>query len=85
MFVSLRESGFDMCGSLMIALNLHPDLSSSGEIRNPLKLRKRKIQKENTMSLTISIVLVNLLLTNTSSKHLIVRILTNLLDPSVYA
>ena len=29
--------------------------------------------------------LVNLLLTDTSSKHLIVRILTNLLDPPVYA
>ena len=75
--VRLKESDFDLCGSLVIALKPHPDLSSSSIIRDSLKLRKGKTQKENTTSLAICIVLVNLLLTDTSSKHLIVRILTN--------
>ena len=69
----------------MIALKPHPDLSSSSEIRNPLKLRKRKTKKENTTSLAISIVLVNLLLSDTSTKHNVISFLTNLLDPPVYA
>jgi len=37
------------------------------------------------MSLAICVVLVNLLLTDTSSKHLIVRILTNLPNTSINA
>jgi hypothetical protein len=37
------------------------------------------------MSLAICVVLINLLLTNTSSKHLIVRFIINLPDPSFYA
>jgi hypothetical protein len=37
------------------------------------------------MSLAICVVLVNFLLTDTSSKHHVVRILTNLLDLPVYA
>jgi hypothetical protein len=84
-FVRLKESGFDLHGSLVLVLKPHLDLSSGSEIKNPLKLRKRKTQKENTTSLAISIVLVNLLLIDMSSKHLIVRILTNILDPPVYA
>ena len=79
------ESGFDLCGSLMIALKPHPDLLSSSTIRDSLKLRKRKTRKENTMSLAIWVVLVNLLLTDTSSKHLVVRILTNLPNTSINA
>jgi hypothetical protein len=83
--VCLKESGFDLCGSLVTALKPHPGISSSSTIRDPLKLGKQKTQKENTTSLAICVVLVNLLLTDNSSKHHVVRILTNLLDPPVYA
>ena len=83
--VRLKESGFDLCGSLVTALKPHPDISSSSTIRDPLKLGKRKTRKENTTSLAICIVLVNLLLTNMSSNHLVVRILTNHPDLPVYA
>jgi hypothetical protein len=78
MLVCLKKSSFDLCSSLMIALKPHPDLSSSNTIRDSLKLRKEKTQKENTTSLAIYVVLVNLLLTDMNSKHLIVSILTNL-------
>ena len=74
-----------MCGSLVIALKPHPDLSSSSTIRDSLKHRKGKTQKENTMSLVICVVLVNLLLTDTSSKHLEVRILANLPNSPINA
>ena len=37
------------------------------------------------MSLAISIVLVNLLLRDTSTTHNVISFLTNLLDPPVYA
>ena len=78
MLVRLKESSFDLCGSLMIALKPHPNLSSSSTIIDSLKLRKGKTKKENATSLAICIVLVNLLLTDMSIKHLVVRILTNL-------
>ena len=83
--VRLKESGFDLCGSLVIALKPHPDLSSSSTIRDSLKLKKGKTQKENTTSLAICIVLVNLLLIDTSSKHLVVSILTNLPNSPINA
>ena len=69
----------------MIALKPHPDLLSSHTIGDSLKLRKRKTQKENIVSLAICVVLVDLLLTDTSSKHLVVRILTNLLNSPINA
>ena len=69
----------------MIALKPHPDLSSNRTIGEFLKLRKRKTQKENTTSFAICIVLVDPLLTDTSSKHLVVRILTNLLNSPINA
>ena len=81
----LKESGFNLCHSLVIALKPHPDLSSSRAIGDSLKLRKRKTQKENTTSLVICIVLVNLLLTDMSSKHLVVSILTNLPNSPINA
>jgi hypothetical protein len=80
MLVRLKKSSFDLCSSLVIALKPHPDLSSSSTIRDSLKLRKGKTRKENTTSLTIYVVLVNLLLNDMSNKHLVVRILTNLLN-----
>jgi hypothetical protein len=78
-------SGFDLCGSLVIAIKPHTDLSSSSTIRDSLKLRKQKTQKENTTSVVICVVLVNLLLTDTSSKHLVVRILANLPNSPINA
>jgi hypothetical protein len=69
----------------MIAIKPHPDLSSSSIIRDSLKLRKRKTRKENTTSVAICVVLVNLLLIDMSSKHLIVRILANLPNSPVNA
>ena len=83
--VHLKESSFNMCGSLMIALKPHLDLSSSRTIGDSCKLRKRKTQKENTTSLAICVVLVDLLLTDTSSKHLVVRILANLPNSPINA
>ena len=83
--VSFKESGFDLCGSLVIALKPHLDLSSSSTIKDSLKLRKRKTRKENTTSLAICVVLVNLLLSDMSSKHLIVRILANLPNSPINA
>ena len=38
--VSFKESGFDLCGSLVIALKPHPDLKNSRVIGDSLKLRK---------------------------------------------
>jgi hypothetical protein len=83
--VCVKESSFDLCGSLVIALKPYPDLLSSSTIRDSLKLRKGKTKKENTMSLAICVVLVNLLLTDTSSKHVVVRILKNLPNSPINA
>ena len=81
----LKESGFNLCHSLVIALKPHPDLLSSSTITDSIKLRKGKTRKENTTSLVICIVLVNLLLTDMSSKHLVVSILTNLPNSPINA
>ena len=67
--VHLKESGFDLCGSLMIALKPHPDLSSSRAIGDSLKLRKRKTRKENTASLALCLVLNTLILSVVSIKQ----------------
>ena len=74
--VRLKESGFDLCGSLVIALKPHPDLKNSRVIGDSLKLRKRKTQNENTMSLAICVVLINLILSVASIKHNVISILT---------
>ena len=81
----LKESGFNLCHSLVIALKPHPDLLSSSTIRDSIKLRKGKTRKENTTSLGICVVLADMLLTNMSSKHLEVRILANLPNSLVNA
>ena len=74
----LKESGFNLCHSLVIALKPHPDLSSSRTIGDSLKLRKRKTRKENIASLAICVVLINLILSVASIKHNVISILTNL-------
>jgi hypothetical protein len=76
--VRLKESSFDLCGPLMIALKPHPDLPSGSTIGDSLKLRKQKTQKENTTSPVVCVVLINLILINMSSKHNVISILTNL-------
>jgi hypothetical protein len=78
--VCLVESGFDLCGPLVIALKPHLDLSSSSTIRDSLKLLKRKTQEKNSMSSAISIVPIFLILRDTSTgfKHNVGSILANL-------
>jgi hypothetical protein len=84
MLVRLKKSSFDLCSYLVIALKPHPDLSSSSTIRDS-QTQKGKTRNENTTSLAICVVLVNLLLTDTNRKHLIVSILTNLLNSLINA
>ena len=81
----LKESSLDLGSPLMIPFKGLPDLSSRTEVTNMIKLGKRQTRKESITGLAIGIVLVNLLLTNLSSKHIVIWILTNLLDPQVYA
>jgi hypothetical protein len=69
----------------MIPLKGQPDLTSRIKVRHRLKLRKRKAREDSITGLAICFVLVNLLLTNLSSKHYIIWILTNLPNPRAYA
>jgi hypothetical protein len=82
--VRLEEYGFDLCSPLVIALKLHPDLSSSHTIRDSFELRKRKTREKNTASNAICVVLIDLILNNVSFKHNIISILTNLPNFSIY-
>jgi hypothetical protein len=83
--VRLEESGFDLNGSLVIALKPHPYLPSSRIIRDSLKLRKRKTREKNIASSTICVMLILLFLSGigTRFKHNISSILTNLLDKPI--
>jgi hypothetical protein len=76
----LVESGFDLCGPLVIALKPHPDLPSGSIIGDSLELLKRKTREKNCASSAISVVLIFLILRDTSTgfKHNVSSILTNL-------
>jgi hypothetical protein len=56
MLVRLKEFGFDMNGSFVIALKPHPDLPNRRIIGDSLELQKRKTREKNTTSSTICIV-----------------------------
>jgi hypothetical protein len=77
---SLIESGFDLCSPLVTALKPHPDLPSSSTIGDSFKLLKRKTREKNCVSSAISVVLILLILRDTSTrfKHNISSILANL-------
>jgi hypothetical protein len=78
--VRLVESGFDMWCTLVIALKPHPDLPSSSTTGDSLELLKRKTREKNCASSAISVVLIFLILRDTSTgfKHNINSILANL-------
>jgi hypothetical protein len=78
--VRFVESGFILCGPLVIALKPHPDLPSGSTIGDSLKLWKRKTQEKNCASFAISVVLIFLILHDTSTgfKHNVSSILANL-------
>ena len=67
----------------MVAKKITPDLSSCREVRNMIKLSGRKTRENSITSPAICVVSINLLLTNTRSKNLVVGILTNLLDTPI--
>jgi hypothetical protein len=69
----------------MIALKPHPDLLSNITIRDTLKLKKQKTQKENSSCSAICVVPIFLILQvlGTGFKHNEGSILTNLSDKSI--
>ena len=77
MSIRVEESSFDLGCTLVVAKKLTLDLSSHREVRNTIKLSGRKTRENSIMSPAICVVLINLLLTNTRSKHLVVGVLTN--------
>jgi hypothetical protein len=83
--VRLVESGFDMCGPLVIALKPHPDLPSSSTIGDSFELLKRKTREKNCASSAISVVLIFLILRDTSTgfKHNVSSILANFLNKPI--
>jgi hypothetical protein len=70
--VHLKELGLNLGSPLMIPFKGLLDLSSHMEVTNMIKLRVQKARKDSNTGLAICIMLVNLLLTNSSSKHLII-------------
>ena len=83
MSIHVEESSFELDYTLVVAKKLTPDLSRRREVRNTIKLSGRKTREKSITSPAICVVLINLLLTNTRSKNLIVGILTNLLDTQI--
>jgi hypothetical protein len=83
--VHLIESGFDLCGPLVIALKPHLDLPSGSTIGDSLELLKRKTREKNCASSAISVVPIFLILRDTSMgfKHNIGSILVNLPDKPI--
>jgi hypothetical protein len=83
--VHLVESGFDLCGPLMIALKPHPDLASSSTIGDSFDLLKRKTREKNCASSAISVVPIFLILCDMSTgfKHNVGSILINLPNKSI--
>jgi hypothetical protein len=79
------ESGFDLCGPLMIALKPHPDLLSGCTIGDSLELRKQKTREKNCVSSAICVVPILLILSDASTrlKHNESSILANLPDKPV--
>jgi hypothetical protein len=47
MLVHLKESGFNLCSSLVIALKPHPDLSSSSTIRDSQTQKGKDSKREH--------------------------------------
>jgi hypothetical protein len=84
--VHLIESGFDLCGSLVIALKPYPNLPSGSTIGDSLELLKQKTREKNCASSSISVVPIFLILCDTSTgfKHNVGSILANLLDKPIY-
>jgi hypothetical protein len=83
--VRLVESGFDLCGPLVIALKPHLDLPSSSTIGDSLELLKRKTREKNCVSSAISVVPIFLILRDTCTgfKHNVSSILANLSNKSI--
>ena len=69
----------------MIPFKGLPDLSSRSEVINTIELRNEKARNDCITGLAICLMLVNLLLTDMSSKHHVIWILTNLPNPRVDA
>jgi hypothetical protein len=84
--VRLIESGFDLCGPLVIALKPHPDLPGGSTIGDYLELLKRKTREKNCVSSAISVVPISLILRDMSTgfKHNVGSILANLPDKPIY-
>jgi hypothetical protein len=78
--VCLIESGFDLCGPLVIALKPHSDLPSSSTIGDSFELLKRKTREKNCTSSAISVVPIFLILRDMSTgfKHNVSSILVHL-------
>jgi len=85
MSIRVEESGFDLGCTLVVAKKLTPDLSSHRGVRNTIKLSGRKTRQKSITSPAICVVLINLLLTNTRSKNLVVGILTDLPNTPIQA
>jgi hypothetical protein len=83
--VYLVESGFDLCGPLVIALKPHPDLPSGSTIGDSLELLKQKTREKNCTSSTISVVPIFLILCDTSTefKHNVGSILAKFSNKSI--